>query len=92
MKCPFVFKKSIAEASTESSSFCLRNSNGSLQVKTNHQYFYQVQTQLFVTRLQWCDFVLWASNEDVFVERILYDQQFIERAISKARALYFDVF
>ena len=61
-------------------------------MKTNHQYFYQVQKQLFVTRLQWCDFVLWAPNEDVFVERILYDQQFIECAISKARAFYFDVF
>ena len=87
-------KKSIAEASTESSSFCLRNSNayGSLQVKTNHQYFYQVHMQLFVTQLQWCDFVLWAPNEDVFVERILYDQQFIERAISKAQVFYFYVF
>ena len=48
--------------------------------------------QLYVTRLQWCDFVVWAPNEDIFVERISYDQQFIGHAISKARAFYFDVF
>ena len=93
VKCPFVCtKKSITEASIESSSFCLRNSNARLHLKRNHQYFYQVQTQLYVTRLQWCDFVVWAPNKDIFVERIIYDQRFIEHAISKARAFYFDVF
>ena len=28
----------------------------------------------------------------IFVERILYDEQFVERAISKAQVFYFDVF
>lgn len=93
VKCPFVCaKKSIAAASLEQSSFCLRNINGNLQLKTSHQYFYQIQTQLYVSRLPWCDFVLWAPSKDIHVERIYYDQGFIENAISKARAFYFDVF
>ena len=93
VKCPFVCaKKSIAAASLEQSSFCLQNSNRNLQLKTSHQYFYQVQAQLYVTRLPWCDFVLWAPSEDIHVERIYYDQQFIENAISKARVFYFDKF
>ena len=63
VKCPFVCeKKSIAAASLEQSSFCLQNIDGTLQLKTNHQYFYQIQAQLYVTQLPWCDFVLWAPN------------------------------
>ena len=40
VKCPFVCaKKSITAASVEKS-FCLHNSNGKLQLKTCHQYYY----------------------------------------------------
>jgi len=51
-----------------------------------------VQTQLFVTCLPWCDFVLWAPGGDIHVEKIFYDQMFVEEAVSKARAFYFDKF
>ena len=85
-------KKSIADASLEQSSFCLKNNNGSLQLKSTHQYFYQVQAQLFVTRFPWCDFVVWAPSEDIYVERIYYDQKFNETVISQARSFYFDTF
>ena len=69
----------------------MENDNERLRLKRKHQYFYQVQTQLFVTRLLWCDFVIWTPNE-ICVERIYYDQQFIEEAILKARTFYFNVF
>ena len=61
-------------------------------MKINYQYHHQVQTQHFITQLQWCDFFLWAPNEDICLERILYVQQFIVHAISKAREFYFDAF
>ena len=71
VKCPFVCKtKQIAVAALEQSSFCLQSNNGMLQLKRTHQYFYQVQTQLFVTQLPWCDFVLWSPGDVVYVERI----------------------
>ena len=42
VKCPYLCaKKSISEAVIESPSFCLQNDNGTLQLKRNHQYFYQ---------------------------------------------------
>ena len=92
VKCPYLCaKKSIAQVSQESSSFCLQNDNGKLQLKRNHQYFYQIQTQLYVTRLLWCDFVIWTPDE-IFVEKIHYDQKFIEEAILKAWIFYFDKF
>ena len=93
VKCPFTCaKKSMAVVAAEQSSFCLQDNNGILQLKRSHQYFYQVQTQLFVTHLPWCDFVLWAPHENIHLERIFYDQKFVETAVSKARAFYFDVF
>ena len=93
VKCPFVCAKKPITAAAMEKTFCLHtNSNGELQLKRSHQYFYQVQTQLFVTRLSWGDFVLWAPGGDIHVERIFYDQAFIEEAISKARVFYFDKF
>jgi len=93
IKCPYLcLRKSIFEVSLESPSFCLKNSSGKLHLKENHQYFYQVQAQLYVTRLPWCDFVVWTPNKEIHVERIYYNQSFIEQAIAKARTFYFDVF
>ena len=85
VKCPFLCKtKQIAVAALEQSSFCLQSNDGMLQLKRTHQYFYQVQTQLFVTRLLWCDFVLWSPSDVIYVERIFYNQSFIEDAVSNA--------
>ena len=42
-------------------------------------------------RLLWCDFVIWTPTE-LHVEKIEYDQKFIEDAISKAQNFYFSVF
>ena len=40
----------MAAAASEQSSFCLQSNIGMLQLKRTHQHFYEVQTQLFVTR------------------------------------------
>ena len=63
-----------------------------LQLKRKHQYYYQVQTQLLVTRLDWCDFVIWLPSEGIIVERIYYDEKFIDKMSAKARTFYFDTF
>ena len=92
VKCPYLCaSKSIAQAVKKSPSFCLQNNNGMMQLKRSHQYFYQIQLQLFVTRLLWCHFVIWTPNE-IFVEEIHYDQNFVEVAVSKARKFYFNVY
>ena len=45
-----------------------------------------------MTRLPWCDFVLWAPGGQIHVEKIFYDEIFIEGMVSKAREFYFDKF
>ena len=89
MKCPFVcLKKLFCVASAEVPSFCLEGNDGKLQLKRKHQYYYQIQTQLFVTQMLWCDFVVWSLSEGILVERINYDEEFSKQMVSKARTFY----
>ena len=52
-------------------------------------YFYQVQTQLHVTGLHWCDFCVWSPIGEPFVQRIEYDKEFMDKALMKAQKFYF---
>ena len=93
VKCPLVCeKKTIVEASRSIPAFCLVEQNGNIHLSKSHGYFYQVQTQMYVTNLKWCDFVVWSPVQDPFVERISFGALFMKRAISKAEEFYFKHF
>jgi len=47
---------------------------------------------MHILQRSWCDFVVWAPNDAIHVERIFYDFSFVNDAISKARTFYFDKF
>ena len=44
---------------------------------------------MHVTRVQWCDFVVWSPKDDTFVQRVYYNKSFMENATVKARPFYF---
>ncbi len=76
IKCPFSAReKSIADACSQSQFFCKRDSSNKISLKRTHNYYYQVQGQLAVLNLPWCDFVVW-TNRDFCVERVNYDEEF----------------
>ena len=52
----------------------LRMQNGALRLKPSHSYYWQVQGQLLITGMQWCDFVVFAED-DVLVQRIYKDAE-----------------
>lgn len=54
------------------SSLCLEVKDGSLQLKRNHRYYYQVQGQMNITGRSFCDFVV-LTEKDFFTERIFRD-------------------
>lgn len=66
IKCPFCTKDQFKNESVS----CLEEVDGQLRLKRDSQYYFQVQTQLHVCNLQYCDFVVWTNN-DIFVERIV---------------------
>ncbi|KAJ4937914.1 hypothetical protein JOQ06_002543 [Pogonophryne albipinna] len=50
--------------------FCLVNDGGTVKLDRRHAYYHQVQAQLHVVDVDYCDFVVWTKN-DLFVERIV---------------------
>ena len=46
---------------------------------------YQVQLQMKICQVQYCDFVVW-KKADVFVQRILVDIEFIDDAIKNVKS------
>lgn len=67
IKCPYILflretePKHFDTQSTANqlSNFCLSRMGYSFIFKTNHSYFYQVQVQMGVHKLPWCDLVVW---------------------------------
>lgn len=95
IKCPFTAKsKTITEAATYSK-FCLTSdANGDLQLSRQHAYYYQVQTQLLATESNYCDFIVFTANDndnDLFVERIYMDHDFILNVVSELQTFYVSV-
>lgn len=62
--------------------------NGFLTLKKGHAYYYQVQGQLLVSGMQWCDFMVWAQ-EDYFVQRIYSDTSVHKVIREKVDYFYF---
>ena len=55
--------------------FCLVKENDIIMMKQKHPYFSQIQMQMGVTGLKFCDFVVWSSKE-TFVTRVRFDDTF----------------
>lgn len=87
IKCPM--------SSTVSDHECLNAGEGGLQLKRNHNYFYQVLCQLAVTGMPWCDFFVWCSEDNSMHCETIYFEDFAEvwqMAKDKVDAFYFDHF
>ncbi|XP_041932837.1 uncharacterized protein LOC121695788 [Alosa sapidissima] len=65
--------------------------NGSRKLKKSHAYYWQVQGQLLLTGMQWCDFVVWAQ-EDYLVQRIYIDTEVQKSIREKADYFFFYVY
>ena len=84
IKCPYRCKDKSLNELVEERNFCLENVDGSLSLKRNYAYYYQIQLQMKLCEVGYCDFVVW-GDESVFYERILIDTEFIDNAIEEAQ-------
>lgn len=66
------------------------NEDNSLSLKKSHKYYHQVQGELYITKKQCCDFVVWTPL-DMQVIRIARDNSW-EANIEKLIDFYFTVF
>jgi hypothetical protein len=66
VKCPISRAGLTLEEAVHKHPFCLKkNDKGEIKLNRSHDYFYQVQDQMFVTGLKWADFVVWFNDENV---------------------------
>lgn len=66
---------------------CYEVRDGKVTLKQNHQYYYQVQGQLNITGRNFCDFVMYATN-DFNIERIYKDEELWSNMLPKLIAFY----
>ena len=64
IKCPYCIDNCNFEQYIQKPSSCLEKRDDFLRLKENHQYYYQVQQQLFTTKRSYCDFVVYAINKE----------------------------
>ena len=71
IKCPFLTPQQIAECF--GNRFCLgKIEDGVLHLRTSHMYYAQVQGEMAIMELEWCDIVVY-SGDVVFVDCIWFD-------------------
>ncbi len=74
VKCPYCHRGESIECAVEDKKFCLQKKpDGNLQLDRSHSYYYQVQTQLFVGNVDYCDFCVCTfshGQNNLYIERI----------------------
>lgn len=83
IKCPFSAKDRTLRECAKDSRFCLTvTEEGVMSLKLDHSYMYQVQAQMRVAEVTYCDFVVWTPQEH-FIQRILFDGTFFDNGYLK---------
>ena len=81
IKCPCSCRET-AFAKASQHFFLKKDKDGQFHLDVQHSYYYQVQAQIKLCCVDYCDFVVW-REEELFVQGSLPDTDFIMDAISK---------
>ena len=84
IKCPFCARD---EPPDEAELKYLNDTAGVAKLKETHEYFFQVQAQLNICKVEFGDFVVW-TPKGINVERILCDEAFFNEAVDKMLSFY----
>ena len=86
VKCPYICRtQAISEATN------LRNVNGELYLDQNHDYYYQVQGQMFCCNRKLCHFVVYTFENIKFIE-VKRDGVFIQGMLENLTRFYNNYF
>ncbi len=88
IKCPYSARDISIDEAAKTSSFCLAD-NDMHKLKHRHDYYYQVQCQLYCVDCEWCDFVV-KTGKDIHTQRIYRDRKWWEQEMGKLEQFYFD--
>lgn len=90
MKNPYTGREMTMQEYCKVKSSCLEEKrDGKITLRHGHDYYYQVQCQMYCTGREWCDFVV-RTNKDIHIERICRDRKWWELQLEKCQQFYFD--
>ncbi|XP_037535870.1 uncharacterized protein LOC119412904 isoform X1 [Nematolebias whitei] len=69
----------------------LQMKSGKLELKKTHVYYWQVQGQMLITGMNWCDFVV-SAEEDILIQRIYADTNVMDSIKHKVDRYFFYVY
>ena len=77
IKCPFSKRNETLEQAVANKDFYITKTADKFCLKETHAYYIQVQGQLAITGLTWCDFCVFLSeSNEMCVHRINFDRNF----------------
>nr|XP_022310871.1 uncharacterized protein LOC111116162 [Crassostrea virginica] len=97
IKCPYsiqgtqVTTKEVAEIVAMSSpNFCLEESQEGPRLKKSHKFYAQVQGEMAIKGLPWCDFVVWtnAAKNNICIDRVYFDPDFVSSMMPRLIEFY----
>lgn len=87
VKCPLTAKCVKLSDLVGKPDFCLTGNVGTVHLKRDHAFYYQIQCQLMVTQLSYADFVVW-SPQEMFIERIMPDVNLQSTITEKSKTFF----
>lgn len=85
VKCPYSIRDQLI--SEENLGFLERKQN-MLSLKENSNYYYQVQTQMYVTGREYCDFCIWTRQDFKIVSVVRNNDIIFKLIIPKTKQFY----
>lgn len=83
IKCPYLIKDETQ----------LKYLDSYLKLKKNHNYYYQIQFQLHITRIKMCHFIVYSNTHSfIHIETIFYDEIFVKQCLLSIDEFYKNCF
>lgn len=92
IKCPYSTRLFTVDEYLQSDHSCFECVNDELELKKKHKYNYQVQAQMHVCDVSFCDLVVCTFNSNVpniFVQRIYRDDKFWDDCVLIAKRFFY---
>ncbi|XP_071959888.1 uncharacterized protein [Antedon mediterranea] len=91
IKCPLTKKSQTIEDAISDGDFYINRVDGKLELKQKHKmgYYEQIQGQMAITGLTWCDFVVYLSDSrQMAVLRVKFNEQYWNSLLLKLNKFY----
>jgi hypothetical protein len=86
VKCPY--SKRDVDIQLEPPDYVVHGKTRPYELKTNHAYYAQIQTQLAVTGRTYCDFVMYSPLGSIIIEQVPFDLLYWENILTSANKFY----